>query len=93
MESGVGCEVTVMLRPRKAVFWLCDESIASTVKTKVPVTVGVPLTMPVVVERPNPGGIVPPTIFHEYGAVPPLTLNPELYADCNAPFGRLDVVT
>ena len=54
------------------------ESVAVTVKSKLPPDVGVPLNAPPA-ESATPGGREPPVTASEYGAVPPLAESDSLY--------------
>lgn len=66
---------TIMIEPNAvAVCGEAAESIACTVKLKVPVVVGVPEIAPVDVFRFNPDGKDPVATIHVYGAVPPVAL-------------------
>jgi hypothetical protein len=56
-----------------------DKSEIATRKSKDPAVVGVPATVPVVVFKYSPGGMVPRTKANRYGAVPPCALMCALY--------------
>jgi hypothetical protein len=48
-------------------------SVTFSVKLEEPVTVGVPVTVPLT--RSRPGGNAPPTMDHVYGGDPPVAFN------------------
>jgi hypothetical protein len=50
------------------------ESVTMTVKSELPVVVGVPLMIPSLV-KVNPGGRFPALMLHVYGCLPPLAIN------------------
>jgi len=66
-------------------------SLSRTVKLNVPMFVGVPLIVPLLAPRANPGGNAPAVIAQPYGVIPPLAVKVEEYAAFRAPFGTLDV--
>jgi hypothetical protein len=66
------CSTTVILKSFVAVCWGLLESIAWTVKLKVPEAVGVPEMTPVPLLSDRPVGSDPLVIDHVYGEVPPL---------------------
>ena len=68
----IGGEVTLMLKPLLAVAAGLAESVARTVKLKVPLAVGVPVMAPVAAFKLSPAGSEPLVIDQVYGAVPPL---------------------
>ncbi len=49
-----------------------DESLAVIVTEKLPPSVGVPETMPVLAARVSPAGSFPAVTDHVYGVVPPV---------------------
>ena len=53
-----------------------DASATVTVRLKVPVTAGVPETMPVVEPRASPAGRLPAVTDQLYGMVPPVACKP-----------------
>ena len=53
-----------------------DASATVAVKVNVPVAVGVPETMPVVVPSVSPAGRLPLVMDHVYGVVPPFACRP-----------------
>jgi hypothetical protein len=80
---------TVKLKAREAV----KDVLSSTwtEKTKLPETVGVPeITPPVEIARP--GGRVPETTDHAYGATPPAAVNVAEYAAFAVPEGKIEGV-
>ena len=74
--------------------WVADkvgalESVTVTVKSKVPVAVGVPVIDPSAAAKLRPGGKVPDATDQVNGAVPPSTLNTLAeYATHSVPLGR-----
>lgn len=64
------------------------ESVTLTLKLKEPEAVGVPDSLPLVLND-NPGGTVPPDTTNWYGAVPPCAVRAELYAVDTTPDGRV----
>jgi hypothetical protein len=64
------------------------ESVTLTLKLKEPEAVGVPDSLPLVLND-NPGGTVPPDTTNRYGAVPPCAVRAELYAVDTTPDGRV----
>ena len=90
-DTGIIKEFTrdemAMLSPSETVFAGELESSTSTVKCKLPETVGVPAIIPFA-DSVNPVGIGAVKVLQEYGAVPPVADKANVYGVCVTPCGR-----
>src|ERR1017187_2428787 len=67
-----GAEATVMLKALLANCWGLPASVTRALKVKIPVLVGVPVTVPLTALSARPPGRDPLAIDQAYGVVPPV---------------------